>query len=62
MKTQVAIIGAGPARLMLGHLLHNAGIDTIIVEYKSRQYIEERVRAFAQSYTGISVELFYDLE
>lgn len=45
MKTQVAIIGAGPAGLMLGHLLHNAGIDTIIVEIKSRQYIEERVRA-----------------
>lgn len=45
MKTQVAIIGAGPAGLMLGHLLHNAGIDTVIVENKSRQYIEERVRA-----------------
>lgn len=45
MKTQVAIVGAGPAGLMLGHLLHNAGIDTVIVENKSRQYIEERVRA-----------------
>ncbi len=45
MKTQVAIIGAGPAGLMLGHLLHNAGIDTVIVENKSRKYIEERVRA-----------------
>ena len=45
MKTQVAIVGAGPAGLMLGHLLHNAGIDTIIVECKSRRHIEERVRA-----------------
>ena len=45
MKTQVAIIGAGPAGLMLGHLLHLAGIDAIIVEAKSRKYIEERVRA-----------------
>ena len=45
MKTQVAIVGAGPAGLMLGHLLHNAGIDSIIVENKSRKYIEERVRA-----------------
>jgi p-hydroxybenzoate 3-monooxygenase len=45
MKTQVAIIGAGPAGLMLGHLLHNAGIDTVIVETRSRKYIEERVRA-----------------
>ena len=44
-KTQVAIIGAGPAGLMLGHLLHNAGIDTVIVEKKNRQYIEERIRA-----------------
>jgi p-hydroxybenzoate 3-monooxygenase len=45
MKTQVAIIGAGPAGLMLGHLLHEAGIDAVIVENKSLQYIEERVRA-----------------
>ena len=45
MKTQVAIVGAGPAGLMLGHLLHTAGIDTIIVEKKSRKYVEERVRA-----------------
>lgn len=45
MKTQVAITGAGPAGLMLGHLLHDAGIDTVIVENKTRQYIEERVRA-----------------
>jgi p-hydroxybenzoate 3-monooxygenase len=45
MKTQVAIIGAGPAGLMLGHLLHQAGIEAVIVENKSRKYIEERVRA-----------------
>ncbi|MFQ5982972.1 MAG: FAD-dependent monooxygenase, partial [Woeseiaceae bacterium] len=45
MKTQLAIIGAGPAGLMLGHLLHNAGIESVIVEKKSRKYIEERVRA-----------------
>ena len=45
MNTQVAIVGAGPAGLMLGHLLHSAGIDTVIVENKSRKYIEERVRA-----------------
>ena len=45
MKTQVAIIGAGPAGLMLGHLLHNVGIDAVVVENQSRQYIEERVRA-----------------
>ncbi len=44
-KTQVAIIGAGPAGLMLGHLLHQAGIESVIVENRSRDYIEERVRA-----------------
>ena len=45
LRTQVAIIGAGPAGLMLGHLLHEAGIDSVILENKSRKYIEERVRA-----------------
>ncbi len=45
MRTQVAIIGAGPAGLMLGHLLHLQGIEAIILESHSREYIEQRVRA-----------------
>jgi p-hydroxybenzoate 3-monooxygenase len=45
MRTQVAIIGAGPAGLLLGQLLHRAGIDTVILEARSRQYVEERIRA-----------------
>ena len=45
MRTQVGIVGAGPAGLMLSHLLHLAGIESIILEYRSRQYIEDRVRA-----------------
>jgi len=45
MRTQVAIIGAGPAGLLLGHLLHRAGIDNIIVERHDRRYAEERIRA-----------------
>jgi len=45
MRTQVGIVGAGPAGLMLSHLLHRAGIDSVIVENKSREYIEQRVRA-----------------
>lgn len=45
MRTQVGIIGAGPAGLLLGHLLHRAGIDAIILEAKSRAYIEDRIRA-----------------
>lgn len=45
MRTQVGIIGAGPSGLMLSHLLHLAGIDSIVVEARSRQYVEDRVRA-----------------
>lgn len=43
--TQVAIVGAGPAGLMLGHLLHLAGIDSVIIENRDRDYVIERVRA-----------------
>ncbi len=45
MRTKVGIVGAGPAGLMLSHLLHLAGIESIIVENRSRQYCEARVRA-----------------
>jgi len=45
MRTQVGIIGAGPAGLLLAHLLHLAGIDSVVIEVKSRGYIEGRIRA-----------------
>jgi p-hydroxybenzoate 3-monooxygenase len=45
MRTQVGIIGAGPAGLVLGHLLHLCGIESVIIEARSRKYVEERVRA-----------------
>lgn len=45
MRVQVGIIGAGPAGLMLSLLLHRAGISSIIIENRSRQYVEARVRA-----------------
>ncbi len=45
MRTQVAIIGAGPAGLVLSHLLHLEGIESIVLENRTRQYVEERVRA-----------------
>ncbi|MBU2065014.1 MAG: 4-hydroxybenzoate 3-monooxygenase [Gammaproteobacteria bacterium] len=45
MKTQVAIIGAGPSGLLLGQLLHNAGIDTLIIERQSPDYVLGRIRA-----------------
>lgn len=44
-RTQVAIVGAGPAGLMLGHLLHLRGVDSVILENRSRDYVIERVRA-----------------
>ncbi|VVN28559.1 p-hydroxybenzoate hydroxylase [Pseudomonas fluorescens] len=45
LKTQIAIIGAGPAGLLLGQLLHNAGIDTLILERKTPDYVLGRIRA-----------------
>ncbi|WPZ35652.1 4-hydroxybenzoate 3-monooxygenase [Thalassobaculum sp. OXR-137] len=45
MRTQVAIIGSGPAGLLLGQLLHLAGIDTVILERQSRDHVEGRIRA-----------------
>jgi p-hydroxybenzoate 3-monooxygenase len=44
-QTQVAIVGAGPAGLMLSHLLHLSGIDSVVLETRTRQYCEERIRA-----------------
>lgn len=45
LNTQVAIIGAGPSGLLLGQLLHNAGIQTVILERQSADYVAGRIRA-----------------
>jgi p-hydroxybenzoate 3-monooxygenase len=45
MRTQVGIVGAGPAGLMLAHLLHQSGIESVVVESRSRDYVEHRIRA-----------------
>jgi p-hydroxybenzoate 3-monooxygenase len=45
MRTQVGIVGAGPAGLLLAQLLHLHGIDTVILERRSREYVEGRIRA-----------------
>ena len=45
MRTQVAIIGAGPAGLLLGCLLHRRGIDTVVIEQRSRDHVLGRIRA-----------------
>ncbi len=45
MRTRVAIIGAGPAGLMLAHLLSREGVESIVIELRTREYVEHRVRA-----------------
>jgi p-hydroxybenzoate 3-monooxygenase len=48
MRTQVGIVGAGPAGLLLAHLLHLCGIHAVVLESRSREYVERRVRAGAE--------------
>ena len=45
MRTRIGIVGAGPAGLLLSHLLHLNGIDSVILEARSREYCENRIRA-----------------
>jgi p-hydroxybenzoate 3-monooxygenase len=60
MHTQVAIIGAGPAGLFLSHLLAREGIDCVVLEARSRAYVEDRVRAGVLEQG--TVDLMRDLE
>jgi p-hydroxybenzoate 3-monooxygenase len=55
MRTQVAIIGAGPAGLLLAHLLHQHGIQSVVLEAKSRHYVESRVRAGVLEHQSVDV-------
>ncbi len=65
MRTQVGIIGAGPAGLLLSHLLHLEGIESVILESRDRHYIEHRQRAGLMEHdsaellrqTGVGVRL-----
>ena len=50
MRTQVGIIGAGPAGLFLSHLLRQEGVDSVVIEARSRPYIESRIRAGVLEY------------
>src|SRR5262245_27798537 len=59
MRTQVAIIGAGPAGLFLSLLLDRLGIESVILELHTRDYIETRVRAGLLEYN--TVQLMHDL-
>ena len=59
LNTQVGIIGAGPAGLSLALMLHQGGISSIILENKSRSYVENRVRAGLLEHN--TVEIFEQL-
>ena len=50
MRTQVGIVGAGPAGLLLSHLMHLHGIESIVLEARSREYVENRIRAGVLEY------------
>ena len=45
MRTQVVIVGGGPSGLLLGQLLHRAGIEAVVLERKTRAYVLGRIRA-----------------
>lgn len=59
IKTQVGIIGAGPAGLFLSKILHSNGIDNVVLENRSRHYVENRLRAGLMEYN--TVELLKEL-
>jgi p-hydroxybenzoate 3-monooxygenase len=54
-RTQVGIVGAGPAGLVLGQLLHLNGIDSVVLEARSRDYVEKRVRAGVLEQTTVDL-------
>jgi p-hydroxybenzoate 3-monooxygenase len=55
MRTQVAIIGAGPAGLLLAQLLHQRDIDCVVLEAKTRDYVENRVRAGVLEHQSVDI-------
>ena len=55
MRTQVGIVGAGPAGLMLGQLLARAGIESVVLESRSRDYVEHRIRAGVLEHASVEL-------
>ncbi|TWG24475.1 4-hydroxybenzoate 3-monooxygenase [Actinoplanes teichomyceticus] len=55
MRTQVAIIGAGPAGLLLSHLLAQGGVDSVVLETRSEQYVAARIRAGILEHSSVEV-------
>ena len=54
-RTQVAIIGGGPAGLLLSHLLHRHGIDSVVLERQTKAYVLKRIRAGVLEYGTVKV-------
>ena len=55
MRTQVAIVGAGPAGLLLAQLLHQRGIESVVLEARTREYLEGRVRAGVLEHQSVDI-------
>jgi p-hydroxybenzoate 3-monooxygenase len=55
MRTQVGIVGAGPSGLLLSHLLHLQGISSIVLERRSRAYVEARIRAGVLEHNAVEL-------
>jgi p-hydroxybenzoate 3-monooxygenase len=55
MDTQVGIVGAGPAGLLLAHLLARQGIESVVLEARDREYVEARVRAGVLEQTTVDL-------
>ena len=54
-RTQVAIIGGGPAGLLLSHLLHRRGIDSVVLERQTKAYVLKRIRAGVLEFGSVQV-------
>ena len=55
MRTQVCIIGGGPSGLLLSQLLHLEGIDSVVLERRSRAYVLSRIRAGVLEWGGVEL-------
>src|SRR3954447_2735113 len=55
MRTEVAIIGAGPAGLLLSHLLARGGVSSVVVETRSQEYVASRIRAGILEHSSVEL-------
>src|SRR3954453_18512167 len=55
MRTEVAIVGAGPAGLLLSHLLARGGVSSVVVETRSQEYVASRIRAGILEHSSVEL-------